>query len=52
MVVNATKNLSFTKNDSGNYIPDINIQFPSKSGYMFDGWYTSGTVQTAATEWT
>ena len=52
MAVNATKDVVFTKDESGNYIPDINIQFPNNSGYMFDGWYTSPSNQTSATEWT
>ena len=52
MAVNATKDVVFTKDENENYVPDINIQFPNRSGYMFDGWYTSDTEQTSANEWT
>jgi len=33
----------------GEYEPSENIQFPNRSGYMFDGWYTTPANQT--TEW-
>ena len=51
MVVDDTQKVVFTKDDN-KYIPDINIQFPNREWYMFDGWYTSATQQTPANEWT
>lgn len=30
------------------YIPDINLQIPNRTGYMFDGWYTNTSY---TTEW-
>ena len=48
MPVNATKDVTFTLNASGQFIPDINIQNPNKektwiTGWMFDGWYFDKT---------
>jgi uncharacterized repeat protein (TIGR02543 family) len=51
MVVGDVQDVVFTKDGNGNYVPDINIQFPNKSGYMFDGWYTSSSNQIPENEW-
>ena len=30
------------------YVPNINLQIPNRTGYMFDGWYTNTGYNT---EW-